>query len=60
MVGVLLAALYDPVWTSGIHGPADLLLALAALLALMVWKLPPWLVVIGCALAGWGVDVWLR
>lgn len=60
VVGVLLAALYDPVWTSGIHGPADLLLALAALLALMVWKLPPWLVVIGCALAGWGLDVWLR
>lgn len=58
VVGVLLAALYDPVWTSAILGPADLALALVALLALM-WKLPPWLVVLGCGLAGWGLDVLL-
>ena len=59
VVGVLLAALYDPVWTSAILGPADLALALAALLALMVWKLPPWLVVLGCGLGGWGLEVLL-
>ncbi|HLT03800.1 MAG TPA: chromate transporter, partial [Pseudomonas sp.] len=48
----------DPVWTSGIRGPTDVGLALVALLALMAWKAPPWLVVLGTALAGWGLDVW--
>ncbi|MDD2058787.1 chromate efflux transporter [Pseudomonas sp. GD03860] len=53
VVGLLLAALYRPVWSSAILRPADLGLALVALLALMRWKLPPWLVVIGCGVAGW-------
>jgi chromate transporter len=52
VVGLLLAALYDPVWTSGIRTPADFALAIAALLLLAFWKLPPWLVVIATALAG--------
>ena len=45
VVGLLLAALYDPVWTSAIHGPEDFGLALVALGLLAVWKWPPWLVV---------------
>lgn len=49
VVGLLLAALYDPVWTSAIHGPRDFALALLALVALMFWKLPPWLVVFAAA-----------
>ena len=53
VVGLLLAALYQPVWTSAIHGPQDFALALVALVALMFWKLPPWLVVLGCGVAGW-------
>lgn len=53
VVGLLLAALYQPVWTSAVIAPKDFGLALLALVALMFWKLPPWLVVIGCALAGW-------
>jgi chromate transporter len=52
VVGLLLAALWNPVITSGIHGVEDGLLAGVALLALMRWKWPPWLVVAGCALAG--------
>jgi len=56
VVGLLLAALYQPVWTSAIHGPKDFGLALIALVALMFWKLPPWLVVIVCAFAGWGIN----
>lgn len=52
VVGVLLAALYKPVWTSAIHGPQDFGLALMALIALMVWKIAPWLVVILSAVAG--------
>jgi chromate transporter len=52
VVGLLLAALYDPVWTSAIHRPQDFMLAMAALLALMAWKLPPWLVVLACGVLG--------
>lgn len=46
VVGLLLAALYDPAWTSAIHGPADLALGLGAFGLLAVWKWPPWLVVL--------------
>lgn len=52
VVGLLLAALYQPVWTSAIRGPKDFGLALVALVALMFWKLPPWLVVLGSGVLG--------
>lgn len=57
VVGLLLAALYHPVWTSAVFKPADFGLALVALVALMFWKLPPWLVVLGCGAAGWLLSV---
>lgn len=50
VVGLLLAAFYQPVWTSAIHAPADFALALGAFLLLVFWKMPPWLVVAQCAL----------
>ena len=56
VVGLLLAALYDPVWTSGVRSAGDFVLALAAFALLASWKLPPWLVVILGALAGWSVE----
>jgi chromate transporter len=52
VVGILLAAFYEPVWTSAITVPADFALALAAFGLLVVWKLPPWLVVLFAALGG--------
>jgi chromate transporter len=52
VVGLLLAALYHPVWTSGISGAADFALAIAAFLLLFMWQTPPWLVVALCAVAG--------
>ncbi|MEK7814282.1 MAG: chromate transporter, partial [Chloroflexota bacterium] len=52
VVGILLAALYDPVWTSAIHAPEDFALAAAALGLLVLWKLPPWLVVVLAAGGG--------
>lgn len=58
VVGLLLAALYQPVWTSAIFRAQDFALALIALLALMFWKLPPWLVVASGAMAG-GMLQWL-
>ncbi|SDP28315.1 chromate transporter [Ralstonia sp. 25mfcol4.1] len=56
VVGLLLAALYHPVWTSAVLAPADFALALLALVALAVWRVPPWAVVLACALAGWGLQ----
>ena len=51
VVGLLLAALYNPVWTSAIHGAADFATAVVAVLLLGPWKVPPWLVVILGAVA---------
>ncbi len=53
VVGLLLAALYDPVWTSAILSPADFGLAIAAFTLLVFWKTPAWLVVVLTALGGW-------
>lgn len=52
VVGLLLAALYQPVWTSAIFTALDFSLAVVALTSLMVWRLPPWLVVAGCGVLG--------
>jgi chromate transporter len=52
VVGILLAAFADPVWTSAIHTPKDLLLALVALLALQWARWPAWAVVPACGMAG--------
>jgi chromate transporter len=51
VVGLLLAALYRPVWTSAIFGPADFALGIVAFLLLTLWAVPPWLVVIFGAIA---------
>ncbi len=57
VVGLLLAALYQPVWTSAIDRPHDFGLALIALVALMFWKLPTWLVVMCSGVAGWLLSI---
>ncbi|MDE0334528.1 MAG: chromate transporter, partial [Defluviicoccus sp.] len=57
VVGLLLAALYDPVWTEGVRSAGDFVLALAAFVLLAAWKAPPWLVVLLGAAAGWGMAV---
>lgn len=46
VVGLLLAALYTPVWTSAILAPGDFVLAIAAFGLLALWRVPPWLVVV--------------
>jgi chromate transporter len=53
VVGVLAAALYDPVWTSAIHSRADFGLALAAFGLLVYGRASPVLVASGAALVGW-------
>lgn len=54
VVGLLLAALYDPVWTSAIFDVVDLALGLVCFV-LLYRKAPPWAVVIAAALAGAGL-----
>jgi chromate transporter len=57
VVGLLLAALYHPVWTSAIRTPADFGLGLLAFALLVFWKMPPWLVVLLSALGGWALTL---
>jgi chromate transporter len=52
VVGILGAALYNPVWTSAVLTPRDFALALAGFLLLTVWKMPPWIVVVLLAAGG--------
>jgi chromate transporter len=56
VVGLLLAAFYNPVWTSAIGDPIDFCLAAIAFLALTWWRVPPWLVVLTAGLVtGFGI-----
>lgn len=52
VVGLLGAALYQPVWTSAILRPADFAIALTSFILLTVWKAPPLVVVLLSVLAG--------
>jgi chromate transporter len=52
VVGILIAALYDPIWTSTIQSAADFSLAACLFFMLAYWKLPPWIVVVTGAAAG--------
>ncbi|TVR96149.1 MAG: chromate efflux transporter [Rhodospirillales bacterium] len=53
VVGLLLAALYDPVFTATVHEPEHLAFVLVAFALVAVWKLPPWLVAPLAATGGW-------
>lgn len=46
VVGILGAALYHPVWTSAILSPYDFALAVFGFVLLIVWQVPPWIVVV--------------
>jgi chromate transporter len=52
VVGILLAALYDPIWTNAVRTSLDFSLALALFGMLMFWRLPPWVVVLSAAAGG--------
>jgi chromate transporter len=57
VVGLLGAALYNPVWTSAVLGPRDFAVAAAGFVLLVAWRAPPLLVVLLSALAGVGLAV---
>jgi len=52
VVGLLIAAFYDPVWTRGVQSAAEFGVALTAYLLLAIWKTQAWLVVLLAAIAG--------
>jgi len=52
VVGILIAALYNPIWTTTILSPTDFVLASVLFVMLVFWKLPPWIVVIVGAIGG--------
>lgn len=52
VVGLLGAALYNPVWTSSVKGPGDFGIALVSFLLLTAWQAPPLVVVAISALGG--------
>jgi chromate transporter len=57
VVGLLAAALYQPIFTAAIHGLADALIAAVALALLLVWRLSPLLVVLWCVSASMVIAV---
>lgn len=57
VVGILLSALYQPIWTSAIHTSRDFALALVAFGLLAIWKLPPWVVVLVSLVLGIGLHL---
>ncbi len=52
VVGLLLAVLYTPVWTSTVQNIVDFATVVIASLLLSMWKVPPWLVVLLAAFTG--------
>ncbi|MFZ5988732.1 MAG: chromate efflux transporter, partial [Bacillota bacterium] len=57
VVGILLGALYNPVWTSSVKTTTDFVTAVALFGMLEYWKVPPWVVVIIAAAAGFGIGL---
>ena len=57
VVGLVGAALYNPVWTTAITSPRDLALTVAAFALLAFWKWPPWVVVVLSAAGGAGLSM---
>ena len=55
VVGLLGAALYNPVWISSVNSPRDFAVALTGFVLLTVWRTPPLVVVVLGALAGMGL-----
>jgi chromate transporter len=56
VVGLLLAALYNPIWTSAVKDSADFAVVAAAFGLLVFWKLPPWAVVLFGAAGGYALQ----
>ncbi|MEK4699747.1 chromate efflux transporter [Solibacillus sp. FSL R7-0668] len=56
VVGILIAAFYNPIWTSAILQPIDFAMAAILFSLLVFWKLPPWVIVLAGAIGGWVIS----
>jgi chromate transporter len=52
VVGLLAAALYDPIWTTAVRSRGDFAVAALGFLLLTMWRIPPLWVVLGSGVAG--------
>ena len=52
VVGILIAAFYQPIWTSSILAPIDFAFSAILFSMLEYWKLPPWVIVVTGAFGG--------
>ena len=59
VVGLLGAAFYDPVWTSAVRGPVDMVIALVGVALLVGARVSPLLVVVWCVAASVAGAFWL-
>jgi chromate transporter len=59
VVGLLLAALYDPIWKHAVVSSADFIAAIVLFVLLTFWKLPAWVIVLAGAAAGIAIE-WIR
>ena len=57
VVGLLLAALYDPIWTNTIKSPSDFAISIGILCMLAIWRPPIWVVVLVSAFAGQAISM---
>ncbi|PAE44019.1 chromate transporter [Bacillus sp. 7884-1] len=53
VVGILISAFYDPIWTSSIIAPIDFAFAALLFSMLSYWKLPPWVIVVTGIIGGY-------
>lgn len=58
VVGILGAALYDPVWTSAVHGPLDVAIAVIAFTLLAAWRASALVIVLWCVAAALATALW--
>ena len=57
MVGILLTALYNPIWIGSVFSAEDFGLVMVLFGLLAIWKLPPWSVVVIAAAGGYVLEL---
>lgn len=57
VVGILLAAFYDPIWTSSVMNTIDFVIAVLLFSLLTFWKAPPWIIVVLGAFSGYLLSI---
>ena len=56
VIGLLVAAFYDPIILSSLRGLEDIMLITIAFVVLFFTKVPQWLAVFILSISGWGIS----